>query len=130
MKCLAFLFLSLMCFPTYDFPATKYRKGDCVSMEAMRITDEGGWDSSGWNLASFQIIDIIETDKMNTYMADHLHGKRYYKIQMRELEKYKKNEKLNFVIPMEDLDKFRYSGISWPLDTANDKYKCNRYRED
>jgi len=111
----------------------RFRAGDCVSIQAMHITDQGEWDSSGFGFGDFKIVEIIKTDKMNTYMAERLHANEFYKISLifrGEDKKYAKYHKGKFyVIPVEDLDGLRYSDKWWPGSYENTD-KCNEYSQE
>lgn len=100
----------------------KYSAGDCVAMDAMTITFDGGWDSSGYRLSDFKILEIIKTEKMNKYMAKHIHAKMYYKIKVLEDPR----PEGDYVIPVEDLDNFRYAHRYWRPEGYNHD-KCNSY---
>lgn len=112
----------------------RFQIGDCVHMSAMTITAAGEWDSSGHLLEELKIVDIIYTEQMNKYMADNLHATHFYKVQI--LSSWKKQspeyEKLletaRFVIPMQDLDGYRYATVFWELP-ENATLGCNSYSE-
>ena len=108
----------------------KYKIGDCIRMSAMTIDENGEWDSSGHELGAFKIVGIVHTEKMNKYIAKRMHATDYYKIQMvsdfGEEKPYFKNDR--FVIPIQDLDNFRYASLWWELP-ENVKYSCNPYEK-
>lgn len=114
-----------------DARSAQYKVGDCIDMHAMTITDKGEWDSSGHQLGAFKILEIIHTDKMNTYMAERFHAHDFYKIKILpgfgEDKAYYKNT--TFVIPIEDLDSYRYAGVFWQLPDQN-TYHCNEYPQE
>lgn len=107
--------------------APKFRAGDCIDITAMTITDKGEWNSSGFGLGYIQVVDVIETDKINRYMAKPLHARVYYKIRILDFfdEKIKDIDKNRYVIPVSDLDGFRYAGKFWELP-ENNRYNCNK----
>lgn len=107
----------------------KYKVGDCVGMTAMSITEKGEWDSSGYRLGEFKILEIIKTEKMNTYMATRLHANEFYKIQMIE-NKYSKDTRNTYVIPVTDLDSYRYASVFWYPEIVRDGKTCNAYPQD
>jgi hypothetical protein len=108
----------------------KHRSGDCVGMTAMTMTKDGGWDSTGYDIVNFQIVDVVTTDKMNIYMAKRLHAKVYYKISIIE-DKYEKfGNKGLYVIPAEDVDNFRYASVMWYPEGTRNGVTCNSYSKD
>lgn len=110
----------------------KYRAGDCIDMTFMHMTKDGGWDSSGYLAAQFKILEVVSTEKMNTYMAERLHAKTFYKIQILDLTsdvaKYHKGK--TYVIPVQDLDAFRYASVFWFHEGTRDGVTCNSYDKD
>lgn len=107
--------------------APKYRKGDCVSMEAMYMSDSMEWNSTGHELGMFKVVDVVETDKMNRFMADRLHANKYYKIKFfnKNLDGWTKD---TYAVPVEDLDSFRYASVFWYPNITSNKDDCNSYR--
>lgn len=109
----------------------RFRAGDCVDLGAMTITEKGEWDSSGYTFGEMQIIEVIHTTKMDTYMAERLHARNFYKIRISppyksSEEQYKYLKTSTFVIPVEDLDHWRYADKFWELPENNTR-NCNSY---
>lgn len=103
----------------------KYNVGDCVDMTVMDIDNNDVWTSSGYLLGTFKIIDILNSNKPNTWMAEHYHANQFYVVKMIDIDT-KKFKDGRSVIPVEDLDHFRYADGFWQLDGENN-FNCNKY---
>lgn len=112
----------------------RFQIGDCVNMSAMTMTAAGEWNSTGHILDSFKIVDIVYTEQMNKYMAENLHATHFYKVEIvagwkKQSPEYEEVlRETRFVIPMQDLDGFRYATVFWELP-ENATLGCNDYSE-
>jgi hypothetical protein len=120
---LFFLLLFLSLTACSHVPA--YKVGDCISMTAMAVNDRLEWDSTGHMLGSFKVVDIVKTTEPNRYMADRLHSDRFYVVNLINMSKESFGTQ-KYIIPIEDLDSFRYADVFW--DSSYTHFGCNKYR--
>jgi hypothetical protein len=103
----------------------KYNIGDCVDMTVMHVDDEMNWDSSGHELGEFKIVGRKYTNRVNRYMNSRLHSNHFYLIKLINHDT-RTVGKETYVIPVEDLDQFRYASVFWEIE-AEGPLGCNSY---
>lgn len=121
-----YLFLFLMLIGCAHTP--KYKINDCVHIMAMIVDKNGEWHSSGKALGEFKILDIVKSTKQNKWMADRLHSNHLYILKDLDWDTTTRI-KDNLILPVEDLDKFRYASVFWETP-LNNTLNCNTYGVD
>lgn len=107
--------------------STKYKIGDCVDLIAFK-TDGDKMLSRGKLLGQFQIVGISTSIK-NEYMHERFNASKHY--VLRDLDIQEQNKlKGTFIIPVDDLDKFRYADVFWYHEGTRDGVTCNSYSKD